>query len=343
MTAPQATRQRVIRVFVSSTFEDMQAEREELVKRTFPVLRYLCAQRGVIWDEVDLRWGITNEQRAEGKVLPICLEDIRRCRPYFIGILGERYGWIPDEIAPALIKREPWLKEHTTKSVTELEILHGVLQNPAMAEHAYFYFRDPHYVDTVPARRRHRFRSDNPEHVSKLRALKDEIRRSRFPLKENYLDPRDLARLVEADLTLLVNSLFPKEDIPEPLDREAAEHESFARSHSEVYVSRKDDFDFLDAHANGDGLPLVVIGSSGSGKSALLANCTSQRREAHPEEFVHLHFIGSSPASATTAWIGNQDIHLAWMVSGFIAMAWVEAKHSGFNFPGGIDSNWTSC
>jgi hypothetical protein len=44
-------------------------------------------------------------------------------------------------------------------------------------------------------------------------------------------------------------------------------------------------------------------------------------------------------ASAMTAYISNQDIHLAWMVSGFIAMAWVEAKRFGFNFPGEIGSN----
>ena len=64
---------RVIRVFVSSTFADMHAEREELVKRVFPELRKLCEARGVTWGEVDLRWGIPDERKAEGKVLPICL------------------------------------------------------------------------------------------------------------------------------------------------------------------------------------------------------------------------------------------------------------------------------
>ncbi len=38
---------RAIRVFVSSTFRDMQAEREELVKRVFPQVRRVCEQRGV--------------------------------------------------------------------------------------------------------------------------------------------------------------------------------------------------------------------------------------------------------------------------------------------------------
>lgn len=66
-----------IRVFISSTFADMQAEREELVKRVFPELRDLCEERGVTFTEVDLRWGVTDEAKAEGRVLPICLEEIR--------------------------------------------------------------------------------------------------------------------------------------------------------------------------------------------------------------------------------------------------------------------------
>ena len=92
--------QRVIRVFISSTFRDMQAYRDQLAKRISPQLRKLCESRGVTWGEVDLHWGVTDEQKAEGKVLPICLAEIRRCRPYLIGLLGERYGWLPDEVPP---------------------------------------------------------------------------------------------------------------------------------------------------------------------------------------------------------------------------------------------------
>jgi phage terminase small subunit len=36
---------RQIRVFISSTFRDMQADRDELVKRVFPQLRKLCEER----------------------------------------------------------------------------------------------------------------------------------------------------------------------------------------------------------------------------------------------------------------------------------------------------------
>jgi len=57
---------RTVRVFISSTFRDMHAEREELVKRVFPQLRKLCEERGVGWTEVDLRWGVTEEQAQRG-------------------------------------------------------------------------------------------------------------------------------------------------------------------------------------------------------------------------------------------------------------------------------------
>ena len=77
-----------------------------LMKFVFPQLRKLCEQRGVTWGEVDLRWGITDEEKAEGKVLPVCLAEIDSCRPYFIGILGERYGWIPD-VLPRRVTDSP--------------------------------------------------------------------------------------------------------------------------------------------------------------------------------------------------------------------------------------------
>ena len=135
---------RLIRVFISSTFRDVMRKRDLLVKEVFPGLRRKCAKRFVTFTEVDLRWGITEAQANEGQVLPLCLAEIERSRPYFIGLLGERYGWIPDTMRPEVIEREPWLKEHVQgrTSVTELEILHGVLNSPQMAGRDFLYFRN---------------------------------------------------------------------------------------------------------------------------------------------------------------------------------------------------------
>jgi hypothetical protein len=42
-----------------------------------------------------------------------------------------------------LLKEHDWLKKHREKSVTEIEILHGVLENPKMQKYSFFYLCDP--------------------------------------------------------------------------------------------------------------------------------------------------------------------------------------------------------
>jgi tetratricopeptide (TPR) repeat protein len=84
-----------LRVFISSTFRDLQEEREHLIKKIFPEIRALCRERGIVFTEVDLRWGLTDEQLALGQVIRACLEEVEKCRPYFIGITGDRYGFVP--------------------------------------------------------------------------------------------------------------------------------------------------------------------------------------------------------------------------------------------------------
>lgn len=303
-SAEQPIQDRHLRVFISSTFRDMHAERNYLVKFIFPQLRRLCESRGVTWGEVDLRWGVTDESAAEGKVLPICLEEINRCRPYFVGLLGERYGWVPESIPEELLEKETWLREQFRehKSVTELEILHGVLRNPEMADNAFFYFRDSAYVHTMPEQDRKDFISESSEDAEKLKELKDRIRKSNFPVRENYPDSKALGDLVLADLTSVINERWPEGSEPDQLTREALDHAAYARSRERVYIERQEYFTRLDAHAAGNGdQPLVILGESGSGKSALLANWALRYRKANPDVFVLEHYIGATPASADWA------------------------------------------
>ncbi len=123
---------RQIRVFISSTFRDMQDERDYLMKRTFPKLRKLAAERDVTLTELDLRWGITEEESKSGKVVEICLREIENSIPFFIGIIGNRYGWVPEkkDLSENVIERftdvNNYLERHL--SVTEMEMLFGVLQ-----------------------------------------------------------------------------------------------------------------------------------------------------------------------------------------------------------------------
>lgn len=82
------------RVFVSSTFTDMQQERDILARRVFPRLR-ASVSAAVSLYEVDLRWGITQDVVENGQAVATCLQEVDDCWPLFVGILGERYGWRP--------------------------------------------------------------------------------------------------------------------------------------------------------------------------------------------------------------------------------------------------------
>jgi tetratricopeptide (TPR) repeat protein len=321
-TVPSATSdagdERTVRVFISSTFRDMQRERDELVKRTFPRLRELCEQRGVVWTDVDLRWGITDEQQAEGGVLPVCMEEIRRCRPYFIGLLGERYGWVPDTIPAGLLAAEPWLADHSGSSVTELEILEGVLNDPGRAECAFFYFRGPLAAEDIPEAERADF-VDGPagaditrygageaqdraaDRPGQLAALKDRIRASGLPVREGFRSPEELGELVYRDLASVICTRYPQDSRPTPDQRERAAHDTFATNRARDFAGRGDALAALDAHATGSGPPLTVTGLPGIGKSALLAAWTLRHRHDHPGDLVVLHFAGVTPSSANPA------------------------------------------
>ena len=83
---------REVRIFLSSTFSDMQEERNYLTKRIFPKIRQECEKRGVNFSVLDLRWGITEEESRTGKVIEICMDEINRTRPFFMGMMQENSG-----------------------------------------------------------------------------------------------------------------------------------------------------------------------------------------------------------------------------------------------------------
>ena len=95
-TSSEAVGWKTVSVFVSSTFDDMHAERDYLVKEVFPRLREWCELRRLRLVDVDLRWGVTEADATNNKrVVDVCLRRIDDCRPFFICLLGQRYGWIP--------------------------------------------------------------------------------------------------------------------------------------------------------------------------------------------------------------------------------------------------------
>jgi len=159
-----------VHVFISSTFNDMHAERDYLVKQVFPELREWCEKRKLNLVDIDLRWGVTEQDALHNKsVVKVCLDRIDDCRPFFLCFLGQRRGWVPGEgdISAATFEEFPGLRGYAgDASVTEMEILHALVdplhrgtvpdsKKPAEsyepAKYAFFYLRDDSYSGQLPA------------------------------------------------------------------------------------------------------------------------------------------------------------------------------------------------
>ncbi len=101
---------RDVSVFVSSTFRDMHEERDALRDVVLPRLRDELRPWAISADLVDLRWGVDTssipEAEHDAKVLKVCFSEIERCEPFFLALLGERYGYVPDGERSSVTEQE---------------------------------------------------------------------------------------------------------------------------------------------------------------------------------------------------------------------------------------------
>lgn len=161
MTIPSAQQWKSRPIFISSTFRDMQAERDYLRNFVLPRLEEALRARRHHLEWIDLRQGVesgdtTDEGARERIVLKVCLDEIKRSRPFIIVLLGHRYGWIPDsERLAAAINDAGFQSPTTTQSVTALEIEFGILQAEQERQRGcFFYLRDPLPYAKIPSERR---------------------------------------------------------------------------------------------------------------------------------------------------------------------------------------------
>ncbi|TKS79483.1 Telomerase protein component 1 [Collichthys lucidus] len=160
IAASPKLRWRGVRVFISSTFRDMHAERDILVRSVFPELRRRAASHCLYLQEVELRWGVTEEET--GRATELCLSEVCRSQMMLAS-------------APAGL------------SITEMEIRQFQALFPDTAHQRMFcYFRDPNITKSVPVAWRSDFVPESKEAESKMGALKRSIRTSEVKVTENY-------------------------------------------------------------------------------------------------------------------------------------------------------------
>ena len=289
-------------VFVTSTFRDFQAERDHLHSHVFPELEERLKARFHHLEPIDLRWGVDNASLAEEEarqrlVLKVCLAEILRSRPFLIGLIGDRYGWVPPlERMQAAAQEAGHQGKLEGKSVTALEIEYGVLDNPDQCARSRFYFRKPlHYdamdpSDAAVYSERHSGEPDAAAAQANLDALKARVRRELPGRWRSYraqwagkqrrvvgLD--DWGRQVLEDLWADLETETAAYAGADPATwqrQEAWLIEQFVETKRRDFVGRESVLAALEAQAlspaaEGAAWGLCLTGPAGGGKSAVFA------------------------------------------------------------------------
>ena len=172
---------REAKIFLSSSFQDMHEERDYLLGDVFPLLELVLRCYYIRLRVVDLRGSAQQcEQEAfEREVFRMCLDEMDACKPRMIGLIGNRYGWVPYRMGQSDAMMEGIVKklaaEHglslydvSDKSITHLEILYGL--NIMNLQLCYFYFREIANKDALTPEDRKRYLSGDQAGLEKLKA-----------------------------------------------------------------------------------------------------------------------------------------------------------------------------
>lgn len=292
---------RRIPVFVASTFRDMDYERDVLARVVIPAVNERIRERrgGVSLYLVDLRWGIGTDHHHDHEtrqriILETCVREVHRCRPLFIGLVGEKYGWVPPkELRDAVLEAAGLDDPGFPLSVTALEIVAAAQAADAVAP--ILLSRQVSDGDPAPASD-----ADLPEGEGPglLRAYLAELGHAYqfYPARWRDGDQRyesaEFAALATTALLDTVDRLFTGQDAADWLTAELEVQRWTAEREARQFIGRADELRFVSAFWNrsheqdfgddpdsplwqmryqmGDST-VAIVGASGSGKSALLA------------------------------------------------------------------------
>lgn len=155
----------ILPVFLSSTFSDFQGERDILVGPVRERLDEALLPLGCCVEMIDLRWGVdttaVDERDAYRLVLEVCFDEVERARPLFLGLVGGRYGDIPDPAQVRWVLKRPEvcdLESLVGLSISAMEMGYGALWRNVQVDGQIFLLRDitgahgPRWIDPNPTR-----------------------------------------------------------------------------------------------------------------------------------------------------------------------------------------------
>ena len=264
--------------------------------------------------------GQGDAEARELQVLKVCLAEVKRCRPFLIVLLGDRYGWVPpDERMAAAAAEEGFAADVAGRSVTHLEIRYG-LADPKQQPRSFFYFREPLPYRDMPRdvaalyAEAHDTGPGAAERAQRLAALKREIEAALPHRVRRYSVGWDNRRQrvngletwgqrVLEDIWSDLDAATRLSETGEQVTWQQAERvalddyiEDRARDFigRDVVLARLEGLAASAAHEGG-AWGLVLTGAAGTGKSAVFGEL--HRRLQRSDTFVLGHAAGASARS----------------------------------------------
>lgn len=303
----KAQQRKQLRLFISSTFSDMNAERDALT-RIFPQISELCNKRGVEFIPLDLRWGITEEDSKEGRVIDACLSEIDEARPFFIGIIGNRYGWTPEvkdlgKTYESIKNKYPWIDDALKEkmSITEMEMQYAALMNQEDSRmNAAFYIRSENMI--VDSSFKEKPGSEGERKLNKLKAKISNQKRFKV---SSYDNTSELADKVLRDITEFFNKTYPEVQY-DSYDKEKENQERIlaSRSKSLLPLTRYDK-EINEWKESQTKRSIFITGHNGRGKSYVLASIVNSLRK-EGKKVVYADFSEIGDIDNTTAYISQE-------------------------------------
>ena len=121
-----------VSIYLGMTWEDMYSERKLLYQEVFPALKSWCREKQVELEVMDPGFDATERTCQENPLsLLMHLKSIDRCRPFYLGFLGQHRGFVPtaQEVSPDILMKYPGIGPYLgQQSFQELCLLHAILE-----------------------------------------------------------------------------------------------------------------------------------------------------------------------------------------------------------------------
>lgn len=264
-----------LRVFISSTFEDLEEERKYLAEAVFPAFTNTALLHGIQFVELDLRWGVPKD----APVIKSCLKEIERTQPYFIGIIGKSDGTVP-ELENLKAEYGIFDDEYNEKierwigcgySITEMEFLYGAIEHGDTCKSGFFW------LDYCP-------------HTPKQYEMRKVLLDKGF----NVVPCASIEILGEKIMSFLKGLLppdTPSDSKADELQAIRTEQDRIREQLLQFYVPRTDfDFSAISSFLDSEKKILYVRGGNGAGKSTILARFLKDYQGNDSQRMLISHF-----------------------------------------------------